>query len=148
MKYLLVSAVLFLSPRALADNPYEIRRNLPTVETTMIEGVPHKCFNTVQWQSVLLLGSDYQGLYDWRLKILGILDAHQAVIEGYELRIKGYENELKNKDRYIVFQRDHINDLTKKHRNEALEERIEKYVMWAVIIAETVVIGVIGAKSL
>lgn len=129
---------------SLASQP---RYTLPTVPTTQIDGVDCKCLNTDQWRQVLLMANAYKGLYDWRLKIEGTLEAHAKVITAYELQIKNYKNILTLKDNHIDYLKDNVKQLEKRHRNTRLEDRIQKYVLWAVVLAETVIIGIISLRG-
>lgn len=136
--------VLLLSSVSLANEP---RYALPTVPTTAIDGVDHKCLRVSQWQQVILMANAYKGLYDWRLKIEGTLDAHAKVITAYELQITNYKNIILLKDRHLEYLNANVKQLEKQHRNTRLEDRIQKYALWAVVLAETIVIGVISFKG-
>ena len=93
------------------------------------------------------MANAYKGLYDWRLKIEGTLEAHAKVITAYELQIKNYKNILTLKDNHIDYLKDNVKQLEKRHRNTRLEDRIQKYVLWAVVLAETVIIGIISLRG-
>ena len=136
--------VLLLSSVSLASEPRYI---LPTVSTTQIEDIPHKCLNTIQWQQVILMANSYKGLYDWRLKMEGTLEAHTKIIAAYDLQITHYKNILVLKDIHLNYLKDNVNQLRKQHRNTRLEDRIQRYALWAIVLAETIVIGVISLKG-
>jgi hypothetical protein len=93
------------------------------------------------------MANAYKGLYDWRLKIEGTLDAHAKVITAYELQITNYKNIILLKDRHLEYLNANVKQLEKQHRNTRLEDRIQKYALWAVVLAETIVIGVISFKG-
>lgn len=138
--------ILGISTPILAEDT-QIRRTLPTVETQEINKVQYKCLNTDQWKDILLLANDYQGLFNWRLQIEGVLRAQEAMVGAYELKISNYEAMLKIREADRNFLTDEIKRIDEKNKRQTFEDRLEKYGLWAVVLVETITIGVLGAKS-
>ena len=138
--------VLSLAQTALAEDIL-VRRTLPVVQTREIDKVQYKCLDTPQWQDVLVLANDYQGLFNWRLKMEGVLAAQTTLIAAYELKINNYEAILKIKDADRNFLTKQIESAEEKGKRQEFEDRLEKYGLWAVVLVETIVIGVLGARS-
>lgn len=145
--YTLCLLVLCLTLPTAAQKPsssaFSERHRLPKVETNP-EGL--KCLNTEQWQQVLKVSSQNKGLFEWRIEILGALAMHNDIIAKYELLLENYELQLK-----IVTQRNEYLDTRLDQERTAasrlsLEDRLEKYALWAVVLIETVFIGVMGVK--
>lgn len=135
--------------RAQEPSSASVRYNLPSVETsTNTSGEPVKCLNVTQWQIVLKITNEYHGLYDWRLKIEGVLETHQQVITMYELMVKNFEQIIKiqNQDReYLTLRLKQEMDASK---TVGFQNRLEKYGLWAVVIAETLTLGILGARGI
>jgi len=146
---LLVALALFafLTLPAHADDVVSQRRTLPVVQTREIDKIQYKCLDTQQWQDVLVLANDYQGLFNWRLKMEGVLAAQTTLIAAYELKINNYEAILKIKDADRNFLTKQIESAEEKGKRKEFEDRLEKYGLWAVVLVETIVIGVLGARS-
>jgi len=138
--------VLSLAQTALAEDIL-VRRTLPVVQTREIDKIQYKCLDTQQWQDVLVLANDYQGLFNWRLKMEGVLAAQTTLIAAYELKINNYEAILKIKDADRNFLTKQIESAEEKGKRKEFEDRLEKYGLWAVVLVETIVIGVLGARS-
>jgi hypothetical protein len=148
MKITLFLLILFpwISTPVLAED-IQIRRALPVVETQEINKVQYKCLNTDQWKDVLLLANDYQGLFNWRLQMEGVLKAQETLVEAYELKIGNYEAMLKIREADRKFLTDELKRIDEKNKRQAFEERLEKYGLWAIVLVETITIGILGAKS-
>jgi len=151
MRYLLALAFILSIPCvSMADedeDPYQVRRHLPTVKTTVIEGKSYKCLDKDQWKTVMLIALDYQGLFDWRLKIRGVLEAHDQILETYELKISNYESMLKAQEANVGYYKTRLKDVEDRLGMGNIEDRLEKYALWAVVLIETVTIAVMGIKS-
>ena len=146
MKYLLF--ILFFlaltSPLHAKDFVPGPRYNLPKVETTVLEGANYKCLNTPQWQKVLLIGSEYHGLYDSRLELQGAVKAHADIEQAYVLRIQGLKGTIKTLQADRKYLNTRVLDTVKSAQKQVLRERIEKYILYAIILAETFYIGYKG----
>jgi hypothetical protein len=155
MKVLLLTvlAVLICSAsstsRAQEPSSASVRYNLPVVLTTKNTlGEEVKCLSVDQWQTVLKIANEYHGLYDWRLKIEGVLETHQQVITVYERMAQNYEQiiKLQNQDReYLTLRLKQEMDSSK---NVGFQNRLEKYGLWVVVVAETLTLGILGAREL
>ena len=126
-----------------------VRYNLPVVETTTnASGETVKCLNVDQWKIVLLITNEYHGLYDWRLKIEGVLETHQQVITMYERMVKNYEQIIKfqNQDREYLTLR--LNQEMDASKSAGFQNRLEKYGLWAVVIVETLGLAILGTRMI
>lgn len=147
MKYTLALLVLLFSCNALAqDNPYEpsrVRYKLPQVAT--VEG--QKCLTPDQWQQVLIVASEYKGLFEWRLKIEPTLLAYTALQNSYERDIQILEGQIKilKDDREYLQLR--LGQETKARTRFSKLYKLEKGLMWGIIAVETVVIAILGIKG-
>ncbi|RLC85691.1 MAG: hypothetical protein DRJ03_10895 [Chloroflexi bacterium] len=148
MRLLLAALILCVSATVHAEeeDPVTSMRRLPVVESTDIEGLPHKCLGHAEWKTVLLIAQDYQGLYMWRLKIEGVLAAHEDIIASYELRLTGYESMLDLKDADIEYYKVRLTETESLVKSNRFADRVEKYLLWGVILVETIVIGVMGVR--
>ncbi len=149
MKYFL-AVIFFLamsSPLYAKDFIPGPRYNLPKVETTVLDGTNHKCLNTSQWQRVILIGSEYHGLYDSRLELQGAISAQADVRAAYELRIQGFQHTIKVLQADRKYLNTRVLDTAKNAQKKILRERIEKYILYAVILAETFYIGYKGIAA-
>jgi hypothetical protein len=134
---------------AAQDKTYTTRYSLPKVPITYdSEGLPQKCLNTEQWKVVVLMASDYVGLYDWRLQTLGILSAHESLAQDYESRIQGlqYQIEVLKDDRKYLTMR--LDQSYKFGQQQVKSRKIERIMMWAVIVVQSGVILVGGIKGI
>ncbi len=121
------------------------RHRLPQVETN---DAGEKCLNAPQWQMVIKVANQNKGLFEWRLEVIGIVRTHNAIIAKYELLIQNYELQLKifgQRNEYLTVR---LDQERKNAMKLGLEDRLEKYAMWVVILAETVVIGVMGIQMM
>lgn len=138
MRTLIFLIILYAPLCAKADDTTLHR--LPTVETTELEGIPHKCLDVDEWKSVLLMARAYQGLYMWRLEIRGVLVAHDQIVISYELKVSNFEAMLKIKDADLLYYKTRL----KESQAPKTAARIEKYLLWGIILIETVTIGALG----
>jgi len=127
-----------------ADEPSRIRYKLPVVKTN---DTGQKCLNAAQWQKVIVVASEYKKHFDWRLKIEPVLMEYEALDATYgliddnlQLRIDLLEADKEGLKVQLSESETLRLKLQKGHR-------IEKGVMWVVILAETIVIGVLGIRG-
>ena len=150
MRRLFISAALILSllgaplyAEELPENPFTQRYKLPKVETNE-NG--EKCLNREQWDRVILIASEYKGLYEWRLEVKGIVADYAFIEARYQRLVRNYELQLKIFTQRNEYLEKRLDQERKKALRLGLEDRLEKYAMWAVILAETIVIGVMGVQ--
>ena len=151
MKYL-VALVLLLAPvstlsEELEENPYKTLRTLPTPAIQTIEGEKFVCTDKEGWRTVMLMAVDYQGLFMWRLEIQGVLDAHDDITQAYELKITSYEASLKLLQEERTYQKTRVGELESAILKGNAGHKIEKFLMWGVILVETVALGALGIAS-
>jgi len=151
MRYLLAVALfLATSPAAASDldeNPYTTLRQLPTPSIQEIDGEKLMCTTAKGWQKVMLIAVDYRGLYMWRLEIQGVLTAHDAIIQAYELKISSYEATIKTLQAERSYQKTRVGELETVLFTGGKSYKIEKMLMWGVILIETIAIGALGVAS-
>jgi len=149
MRYLLFILFFLAVPSPLHAKDFipGPRYNLPKVETTVLDGANYKCLSTPQWQRVILLGSEYHGLYDSRLELQGVIAAQADVRKAYELRIQGFQHTIKILQADRKYLNTRVLDTAKTAQKKILRERIEKYILYAVILAETFYIGYKGIAA-
>jgi hypothetical protein len=147
---LMVAVLFFLSMVAVvgvADESPPARRTLPTVASRQLDGVTVKCLDAQQWQDVLVLANEYQGLFNWRLQTEAVLRAQAAIDQAYQLKIDNYAAMV----RVLEADRKFLNDeLARRDAATArvqLGERLERYGLWVLVLAETITIGVLGTRS-
>ena len=150
LMFAIIVALIFLTCDAMAqDKTYTTRYTLPKVPITYTaEGAPQKCLSTDQWKVVVLMASDYRGLYDWRLETLGILSAHAALAQSYELTIKNLNAQIGvlKKDREYLTLR--LEQSYKFGQQQVKSRKVERIMMWAVIVVQSGVILVGGIKGI
>lgn len=125
------------------DEPSRVRYKLPQVATVDEQ----KCLTTDQWNQVILIASEYKGLFEWRLKIEPTLLEYAALKKSYEHDIQTLEREiqlLKDNREYLELR---LGQSEKARTQFSKSYKLEKGVMWAVIAIETVVIGILGVKG-
>ncbi len=136
--------LLFVTFDASAQEPSRVRYKLPKVETN---DAGEKCLNSEKWQKVILMASEYKGLFDWRLKIDPTLIEYASLKDTYELKLKIKDEQialLKEDREYLQLR---LGQSEKARTAHTTSYKIEKGIMWAVIAVETVVIGVLGVKG-
>ena len=150
--FVFASLLIVLTVPRCADaqeSDYAIRYTLTKVPTTFDENkMPQKCLNTQQWKTVMLMSSDYRGLYDWRLKTLGTLAAHDKLVGSYELMLKTKDmriDELKRDRKYLTMRLDQSYQFG---QSQVKSRKIERIMMWAVIVVQSGVILVGGVKGI
>jgi hypothetical protein len=128
-------------------NPYDTLHTLPTPKVKEVDGVEKVWLTPDEWRMVMLIAMDYQGLFYWRLATKGILDAHNATVDAYELKIASYEESIK----VLKADRSYLNIRVKELESTILKgdpsHKIEKVLMWGVILVETVTIGALGVSG-
>ena len=80
---------------ALLNFQVSPRYVLPQAPVREVDGEKLWCLDVEQRKTVMLITSEFHGLYDWRLKVYSILRAQQDIIRSYELKISSYEASLK-----------------------------------------------------
>jgi len=110
----------------------EERIRLPEVQTLEIEGQAMKCFNVEQYKTVILIASEYKGLFEWREKTERTLKLYELQIRAFETQLLHYESimDIQEKDREYLTNR--IDDLIKDRAALKLGSDIEKYILYAV----------------
>jgi len=151
MKYLLIFLCLLTAPSLAAaeidENPYKTLRTLPTPTVQTIDGQENLCTDKEGWRTVLLIAADYQGLFMWRLEIQGVLDAHAEIVTAYELEINNYEASLKLLQSERDYQKTRVGELESAILKGNSGHKVEKFLMWGVILIETIAIGALGVAS-
>jgi len=124
-------------PPVAPKEAFSTRYHLPGGTTATVEGIEMKCFPAPQYQTVILLASDYGHLYDWRLKALGRMQSYDLTIAGFDKTVAQYQRTEK-------MLRDDISylNLRLKQSHETINDtltgfRYEKYALWAAVIIET-----------
>ena len=140
---LVLLSPLMTAAQELNSKGFSERYRLPKVETNE---AGEKCLNADQWGQVVTIASEYKGLFEWRIEVQGIIATHTDIVAKYELLLSNYKLQLK-----IVTQRNEYLDTRLDQERVAasklsLEDRLEKYALWAVVLIETVFIGVMGVK--
>jgi len=127
-----------------AEEPSHVRYRLPEVKTN-VNG--EKCLNVEQWKAVLIVGSEYKRLFDWRLEIDSVVTEYGMLELAYMEITAGYQKQIE----YLETERDSLRLRLKDSEDLSLKlqkgYRIEKGFMWAVIVIETAVIGFLGVRS-
>ena len=141
---LCVCLVLTLPYTARADEPSRVRYKLPVVPTNA-EG--DKCLDTAQWNQVVLIASEYKGLFNWRLDIDPTLLKYASLEESYLLQISFFEREVKELKDSRTYLQLRLGQETKSKSRFSKIYKLEKGLMWGMIAIETVVIGILGIKG-
>lgn len=157
MKWWLLLGILLVSHPVLAQETIGPRATLPTVETVVVkDGVlqtplpdgEYKILNIPQWRQTLQLSSAYLGLYNWRLTTEGTLKTYDGTVRAYDTAIVNYKAQiltLKDDREYLQLRLGQELNANKQRRQSF---KIEKGIMWGVIVVETILIGIFGVKSL
>ncbi len=144
MRYCIILFCLCWALPAFADGPSRVRYKLPNVETN---SNGQKCLNVQEWKSVMAVASEYKKHFDWKLKIDQVLLDYHALDATYGL----LDDSMKESITRLEDTRDSLQLQLTESENLRLSiergHRIEKGVMWVVILVETVVIGVLGIRS-
>jgi hypothetical protein len=140
---LLVSC--FISTPVFSNEP--VRYTLPEVPTTVTNGVEYKCLNAPQWQHVILIASDYQALYDLRIKMQATIDLSDQLNLSWQLAVKNRDAQIKvlKEDRDYLTLR--LNQSIKTQEKDSRSLKLEKGVMWGVIALQSILLLVIGIKG-
>ncbi len=126
---------------------HTVRYRLPVIGNTAIDGVDHKCLDVPQWQQVMVIARQYGGLYDWRLEMQGVIAAHQLVVKGYELMIQDYQRLIDNRDTMIKYWKGRVGDLEKQLTLNLFKNKVETYILWAIVAVESVLMIGLGVYS-
>lgn len=147
MKYLILLTALIALP-SRADDTFPVRYNLPEVDTEHRDTGDYKCLSTEQWKRVLLIANDYKGLYDWRLKIQGTLDAHALLVVSYEATIKNLGEQIKEYKRDSEYWQLRLKQTEEAKADAVFESKLEKYGYLVAIVLETGIIAYMGVQGL
>jgi hypothetical protein len=131
----------------LPESPYTELHRLPMPTIQEVDGDKLMCTTAKGWQKVMLMANDYQGLFMWRLKIEGALGAHNDIVAAYELKISSYEATIKVLQADRDYRTTRIGELETALLIGNKSFKIEKGLMWGVILVETVAIGALGIAS-
>ncbi len=145
---LLSSAVVLADKTTVKPDPFGARRlALPVGVEAPVDGQDMQCFNGPEYMTIIRMGQFYGHLYDWRLTTLG-------EIKGYKLTIKSRDKTILGQNRIIKTLKDDREWLTLrlKQSGETIEGqasgfRYEKFVMWGVIVIETLLLGYQGVVN-
>ena len=141
---LCVGLILTLPYIAHANEPSRVRYKLPKVTTN---DAGDKCLDTPQWNQVILVASEYKGLFDWRLEIDPTLLKYASLEESYLLHVSILEREIKELKDSRTFLQLRLGQETKARTRSGKTYKLEKGLMWGIIAIETVVIGILGIKG-
>lgn len=145
MRYCIMLLCLLWALPVFADEPSRVRYKLPVVETNS-QG--QKCLNTQEWKEVIAVASEYKKHFDWRLDIEPVLLDYVSLDRTYGLLNTSMEESIAR----LEDSRDDLKLQLSESESLRLKlqrsHTIEKGVMWAVILVETVVIGIVGARGL
>jgi len=138
MKYGIIFFILFLLPTAAQaqEEKFEDRIDLPKVETREIDGSQMKCLDVEQWKTVILIASEYRGLYEWRLKTVDTLNTYKLQVRGYETTVLHYESIMDIQAQEVEYLSNRIDDLLEANNESSLTSQIKEIVLYAVILAE------------
>lgn len=151
MRYILCLCIVLFAvstwaqePKKTTNKPAEFppRMNLPAGFDTAVEGEKVQCFGSQDYLTIIRIYKVYGSLYDWRLTALG-------EIKGYKLAIASQQKTIDRQDQVIKTLKNDREWLTLRLKQseeiimgKAGSSSMEKYVMWGVILVETVVIGI------
>lgn len=146
MKIVATLVVLFMlmSLTPLANEPSWVRYKLPVVETND-EG--EKCLDSKQWGTVILIASEYKGLFNWRHDIEPALWKYQSLEESYELKFSILQQQIKSLEDDREYKKLRLGQEIKARTASLGAYKIEKGVMWAMIAIETITIGILGVRG-
>jgi len=147
MKLLSFMCVLLFAYPAVAEEPYTQLYKLPVPEKCNVEDEEKWCIDLDDWKTIVLMANDYRGLFMWRLEISGALDAHEDVIMGYDLKVQALENSLSILQKERDYKNTRIEELESYFRQGNREHKLEKCLMWGVILVETIAIGALGISG-
>lgn len=152
MKYLIVFILLLVPAAVFAQdeietNPYTQLYTLPMPAIQEIGGDKLLCTTAKEWQKVMLIANDYRGLFMWRLEIQGALAAHDEIVQAYELKITSYEASIKLLKEDRTYYKTRVGELESALLAGGKSHKVEKMLMWGVILVETVAIGALGVAS-
>jgi hypothetical protein len=136
---ILFCSIALSSSATAQDKKFTERYRLPSVQTN---AAGDKCLNAEQWDRVILIASEYRGLYDWRLEIMPALTLHGEVVEDLERVIKARETQIK----LLQGDRDYLKsrvleehqfalDIQKSEKMSVLGWKITAGVGWAGVLA-------------
>ena len=132
MKYSIIFFLVFLlSLPALAGE----RIKLPEVQNVKIDGQEMKCFNVEQYKTVILIASEYKGLFEWKEKTIDTLKLYELQIKGYENTILHYESIMDVQEADRNYLSDRVEALIKEKKSLEFNSNIEKYILYAVNLA-------------
>lgn len=146
MKLIIFCILTFFSFKSNAQEE-QPRYTLPVIETRTIENDEYKCANVSQWKQIILITSEYNRLYDWRLTITGTLDNHYETVELYESVLTNRELQIETMQKDREYLRLRLKQELEANAGVSKRLKLEKGLLWAVIAVETVIIGVIGVKG-
>jgi hypothetical protein len=154
-----ISVELPAEAESLISAPLNPKVQLPTVETTQVrngviqprtgapEGTQYKCLNVDEWKTVLIISTEYSGLYQWRLQMHGVVSGMLFIIQQTDALVQNYELQLTvyRQDReYLQLRLEQtINAVGKSERNY----KIEKIALWGVILVQAAGIVILSVKS-
>lgn len=163
--FLLLISLMLTSISPPLEAQQETRYSLPEVPTIVRDGdkiictrdgveydcikdkTEYKLLTFGQWQTVLLLANAYKGLYDWRLETQGVLAVHTDVENYYEDLIKGKDQIIKNYKQDIEYLTFRLKQENQKSNKSEFNTKLERSVLWGIILAETVTMFVVGVKG-
>lgn len=120
---------------------------LPVVPTTTNpQGEEMKCLTPKQWKIIVLIANEYNGLRDWRLKTEGTLKTYTQMVQEYELLLKNQKQIIKFQEQDREYLKLRLDQELKASKNANFSNSLEKYGLWAIVVIETLTIGILGAR--
>ncbi len=126
------------------EEPSDVRYTLPEIKTN---AAGQKCLGFEEWKKVLIVASEYKKNFEWRLSVKHVLLEYAALDGIYTLQ----EEDMSRVIDRLEYDREHLELRLVTKEEERLKQlkgyRIERGLMWGVILVETAVIGFLGVRS-
>ena len=146
MSSMLYGFALVAQEEGPADNAFDRRFALPMGRELTVEGQEMQCFSGLEYLTIIRIDTAYGNLYDWRLKALDMMTASELATASRDKTIFELKSVIKTlkDDREWLTLRLHQSDEVISNQTRGF--RLEKYVLWAAVLAEAVTIAVLSFK--
>jgi hypothetical protein len=123
----------------------EAQRIEPPGKTIVHDGVEYRAYSLDEYKELKHLFVDYHSLWDYSLSIEDDVISMAEEIELWQFRVDGWKEESERQANYAkqlssLFDKEHDLRLKLEKRNDMLG-----WVPWALVVVESVAIGVAGA---
>jgi hypothetical protein len=147
MRFLIAAIFFFFASVVHAQDEAPVIRDMPTGQVITYQNVQYKAFTLDEYKTLALVYADYVYLFKQNISLNKELQLRLDMEKNYELQVQG----LKDLSKTLELDRDYwttrVKEEQEANKRRAIFSGIEKFGAWALVVVESLALGVVGVYS-